>query len=490
VDYKRISDKANANIVRVQTLDSNKEKPSEVSNPEDSRQFSRNDSFDGESEGLKKKSVNKIIDKEMTSDSDIRQKETSSPLNKDIEKSPIENNKDFKEQQLSKEKTADNRTKEYEQVNNISEKEFEDKKNKKTQKEVIEFLHLEIPKDLFYEGKTGYQCKDKNLLNKIYEIQKSFPKTELYLRNKGCNNVPSYITIHRLVQKSFKSKSEYKNWRYDIKLREIKEIAEKRFGECLSTEYINYRTKLKFRCEKGHEFEATPGKIKFGGRKGKGTWCPTCSENKRLTLEEFQEIARERGGECLSTEYKNTYTKLRFLCKRGHEFEITPDHVKYRDQWCPICSERVSEKVCRGLFEAIFNKDFKKARPEWLKNSEGHQLELDGYNDELDLAFERQGEQHYKFPNIFHKSLKKFISQLSNDQDKGELCETHGVTLIEVPYWIKFEEYQDYIIKQCKIKGIEIPEIEIKIDLKKFKWNIDDNSNRDDDNNKSLVEWM
>ncbi len=443
-------------------------------------------------EPRRKKNINmkKLSEKRNDIPNKVSNPETSSPLNKDIEKSPIENNKDFKEQQLSKEKTDKNKIKEYKQVNNISKKGFEDKKKKKTQKEVINFSHLEIPKDLFYKEKTGYQCKDKNLLKKIYEIQKSFPKTELYLRNQGCKNVPSYITIHRLVQESFKSKSEYNNWRYDIKLREIKDIAEKRLGECLSTEYINYRTKLKFRCEKGHEFEATPGKIKFGGKKGKGTWCPTCSKNKKLTFEEFQEIARERGGECLSTEYKNTYTKLRFLSKRGHEFEITPEHVKYRDQWCPICSERAGEKVCRGLFEAIFNKDFEKARPEWLKNSESHQLEFDGYNDELELAFECQGEQHYKFPNIFHKSLKEFISQLSNDQEKGELCETHRVTLIEVPYWIEFEEYQDYIVKQCKTKGIEIPEIELKIDWKKFKWNIDDDSNRDDDNNRSLMEWM
>jgi len=119
-----------------------------------------------------------------------------------------------------------------------------------------------------------------------------------------------------------------------------------------------------------------------------------------------------------------------------------------------------------------------------VKKFEGHQLELDGYNDELKLAFERHGEQHYEWPNYFHKIVKKYISQLSNDQEKGELCETHGVTLIEVPYWIEYDEMQEYIIKQCKEKGINVPQIRFKIDWKKYKWETDDDSNR------SLKEWM
>jgi len=342
-----------------------------------------------------------------------------------------------------------------------------------------DFKNLEIPKDLFYKGKNGYHCKDLNLLRKIYETQKSFLKIESYLNNQDCKNVPSKATIYRLVQKSFKSKSEYNLWRCGIMLKEFQEIAEGKGGECLSPEYKNSKSKLKFRCQRGHEFEAIPNDVKI-----KHSWCPTCAGKEKLTLKEFQDIAKERGGECLSPEYKNCDTKLRFRCKRGHEFEAVANDVKTKDHWCPICLEKTGERIARSLFEAIFNKDFKKARPEWLKNSEGHQLELDGYNDELKLAFERQGIQHYKFPTYFHKTIRRFISQLSNDQEKGELCETHGITLIEIPYGIEYDEYQHYIIKQCKEKGINTPQIKFKIDWKKFKWNIDDNSNR------SLKEWI
>ena len=62
-----------------------------------------------------------------------------------------------------------------------------------------------------------------------------------------------------------KSKDEY--------LKEIQEITRERNGECLSEEYINNKTKMKFRCARGHEWMANPKSIK------EGTWCPFCYRN-------------------------------------------------------------------------------------------------------------------------------------------------------------------------------------------------------------------
>ncbi len=134
-----------------------------------------------------------------------------------------------------------------------------------------DFKNFKIPEDLFYKRKNGYHCKDVNLLKKIYEIQKSFPRTELYLKNQDYKNIPSSSTIKRLIQKSFKSKLEYKTWRCGIRLREIQDIVKERGGECLSSEYKNSRSKLSFRCKNGHEFEVTPNNLKLYDY-----WCPTC----------------------------------------------------------------------------------------------------------------------------------------------------------------------------------------------------------------------
>ena len=57
----------------------------------------------------------------------------------------------------------------------------------------------------------------------------------------------------------------------------------------------------------------------------------------KLTIEQMHALAKERGGVCLSTVYVNSYTKLRWRCSEGHEWEATPSNVKRLDSWCPAC---------------------------------------------------------------------------------------------------------------------------------------------------------
>jgi len=59
-------------------------------------------------------------------------------------------------------------------------------------------------------------------------------------------------------------------------------------------------------------------------------------------------------------------------------------------------------------------------------------LELDGYNEELNLAFEYDGEYHYK---KHHKgSEKTFQDQKKRDKLKTKICKEKGVILIRIPY--------------------------------------------------------
>ena len=70
----------------------------------------------------------------------------------------------------------------------------------------------------------------------------------------------------------------------------------------------------------------------------------------------------------------------------NHLFERRPTNLK-RGDWCPVCSQGKFEKICRGFFEEIFQNNFPKKRPNWLVNSRGNQMELDGYNEELGIAY-------------------------------------------------------------------------------------------------------
>jgi len=118
-------------------------------------------------------------------------------------------------------------------------------------------------------------------------------------------------------------------------IEDIRAMARERGGECLSEIYENKETKMRWRCSEGHEWEARSGSVR------QGTWCPTCAipiraAKKRLDIDEMHDIARERGGECLSTTYVGTHSKLKWRCGEGHEWEAPPSRVKY-GAWCPVC---------------------------------------------------------------------------------------------------------------------------------------------------------
>jgi hypothetical protein len=133
--------------------------------------------------------------------------------------------------------------------------------------------------------------------------------------------------------------------RLKYSLEEIKAIAVERGGECLSTTYQSLIYKLRWRCNQGHEWEALASNVV------RGNWCPKCAgikggEARRGSIVEYQTIAQSRGGQCLSTEYRNKEVKLRWRCSYGHEWESRAGCVK-RGQWCPTCARKRPRRIDR-----------------------------------------------------------------------------------------------------------------------------------------------
>lgn len=139
-----------------------------------------------------------------------------------------------------------------------------------------------------------------------------------------------------------------------------------------------------------------------------------------------------------------SYLKTKVDDQDFHRF-LKVNHVNKKRQVIP----KKNENRCRDIFETIFKKPFPNCRPDIMtRKLKGTKLELDGYNQELKLAFEYNGPQHYKFIPMFHKNYEDFIKQVQRDKEKRELCKEHNITLIEIPYTVKYEELYNYIVLQ------------------------------------------
>jgi hypothetical protein len=122
---------------------------------------------------------------------------------------------------------------------------------------------------------------------------------------------------------------------------QMRRLARRRGGKCISRRYINSRIPLRWRCRRGHEWNAMPTNV------SKGSWCPACAHRERLTLDEMQTLAASRGGKCIADRYLNNRIKLRRRCAVEHEWEAAPGAIK-TGQWCPHCAH-----VARLSLEAM-----------------------------------------------------------------------------------------------------------------------------------------
>lgn len=239
----------------------------------------------------------------------------------------------------------------------------------------------------------------------------------------------------------------------------MRALARLRGGLCLSKVYRDAHTKLLWQCSRGHQWEARPADVKNAG-----SWCPECGAaqrgaKQRDSMEDMRVLAGERGGQCLSATYEHSGQKLRWRCASGHEWEATPGNVRHSGSWCPECLIHRSEKACRSIFEALFRRPFPKARPSWLKNARGNQMELDGYCERLRLAFEYNGFQHYNKSRFFHgaRAEAALRQRRVDDRRRMALCRDHGVRLLVIPYKVPLEAVEDRIREWAQGLSVTVP---------------------------------
>lgn len=239
--------------------------------------------------------------------------------------------------------------------------------------------------------------------------------------------------------------------------KEIQKILTERFfekvnqnnGEVLNGIYVNKHSLFLFRCKNGHEWEAQAQTILSG------SWCRKCFNDQKAGkhlvlkdgLQQAINIATERKGKCLSVEYLNNKRLLKFECNNGHQWNAALTDIR-KGTWCPYCGKGIRERLCRNIFEQITSHQFPKKRPNWLLNLRGKQMELDGFCEKLNVAFEHHGEYHYLRNKHFQRKNESLERRIVDDKTKANLCKKHNVNLIIVPYSIKTSQLKYFIFQE------------------------------------------
>jgi hypothetical protein len=324
-------------------------------------------------------------------------------------------------------------------------------------------------------------------------------------------------------------------------IRLARSIAKSRKGKCLSKVCNSKREKLQWACSSGHKWKQCLTEVQGSEHSGrKGTWCPLCAGNKKKDLKFYQNLAKERGGRCLSKNYTNSKQKgkwkclthkltwqatfgsvsagrwcqlcanqkrsdqkkqqinlrdvrevakalggkclskegilstpLTWECAHGHRWNALFYRVKVEGTWCPECATGFGERVVRHYFEQCFQTTFSRSRPKWLRNTKsGKPLELDGYNEDLKLAFEHHGGHHYGLNNEFTRSKKEQRNLEARDKLKIRLLKLAGIRLIvvpEVPRLLKLNELPDFLENHFERVGVNpaVSPVDVKFDPKK-----------------------
>ncbi len=127
------------------------------------------------------------------------------------------------------------------------------------------------------------------------------------------------------------------------------------------------------------------------------------------------------------------------------------------------------EEICRSILEEIYQKPFLKIRPKFLRSPKTNRcLELDCYNEELKIALEHSGWQHFRKNSVFNSGKTDYRELRKRDIFKQARCEELGLHLILVPEDVPEKRLREFI------KFYLPHEVERRSEMRKEGWPVPD----------------
>lgn len=195
----------------------------------------------------------------------------------------------------------------------------------------------------------------------------------------------------------------------------------------------------------GTIYERAAGKI-ARGQLACGCKRQAAASRRSLGLVAAADLAKQRGGELLSSSYRNNSTLLHWKCMQGHPFFMSQSDVR-KGRWCPDCGGSRANAMCKAILDVLLAVQFKREQtPAFLARASKEAglvwpLRFDGWCEAEKIAFEHQGPQHEApivrnlkadgSPDI-ETARKSFLLGKKYDAIKTQACKGHA-TLILIP---------------------------------------------------------
>ena len=224
---------------------------------------------------------------------------------------------------------------------------------------------------------------------------------------------------------------------------EVKEEIESNGYILLDDKYTNAHEKLHMLCPHGHKYNAEYGSFHSGVR------CPCESKTHGIKHDEnhiINTLHDDYNFKLIGT-YVNAHTAMELKCERCGEINLLSWHqVTTCKVRCMHCRDKVTSygelKVKDFLSEHGFTYTMQKRFSECI---DVKTLPFDFYLDELNIAIEYDGEQHYK--KCFGMTNKELCDRKRKDDIKTQFCINNNIYLIRIPYW-DFDNIENILEKE------------------------------------------